>query len=169
MTVRTGFHARDGWYFRRNDTDGSVTIEIAESAQADAELVDAATFDADTWASIVASVSGGDETAGTFGVAQALHAGGGMVTGPDFGAALVALRAGHRVAREEWNAPGQWVALSPGFELAADRVYSPPVAAEIGSGVGTFRPYLMLHAADGSFVPWAPTVSDVLADDWAVV
>ncbi len=29
-----------------------------------------------------------------------------------------------------------------------------------------FRPYLMLHCADLSFVPWQPTASDCLAEDW---
>lgn len=72
--MREGFHAHDGWYFRRN-TDDSVTIEIAESAHVDAPLVDAAAFDADTWASIVASVSAHGESSGTFHAAQALHMG----------------------------------------------------------------------------------------------
>jgi hypothetical protein len=35
--------------------------------------------------------------------------------------------------------------------------------------VCVFRPYLMLRTADGSFVPWAPTVSDVLATDWLTI
>ena len=35
--------------------------------------------------------------------------------------------------------------------------------------VCVFRPYLMLCTADGSFVPWAPTASDVLAEDWLTV
>ena len=88
----------------------------------------------------------------------------------DFSEALVDLKNGAKIGRVGWNAGGQFVALSPGFILPPDRVFSEPIrAAIVASGQdGVFRPYLMLHTADGSFVPWAPTVSDVLAEDWIV-
>lgn len=59
--MREGFHAFGGWYFRR-DTDGHVTIEVTETAQADAPLARALTVDPATWASIVASVSAEGES-----------------------------------------------------------------------------------------------------------
>jgi hypothetical protein len=73
--MRTGFHAHDGWYFRRSDgaTDGVVVIEVAESAQQDAPLKVAAGFDPDTWASIVASVSAAGESGPTWNAARRLH------------------------------------------------------------------------------------------------
>lgn len=70
--MREGFHAHHGWYFRRN-TDGSVTVEVAESAQEDAPLQVGSTFDPDTWASIVASVSSRGEDAATWRAARELH------------------------------------------------------------------------------------------------
>lgn len=70
--MRPGFHAHGGWYFRRED-DGSVTIEVAESAHVDAPLKVALTVDPDTWASIVASVSGSGETGDTWRAARTLH------------------------------------------------------------------------------------------------
>lgn len=88
----------------------------------------------------------------------------------DFGAALAALRAGDRIARDGWNAAGQFVVLQKGYPDGIHINANTAEATGIPEGtVCRFRPYLMLHAADGSFVPWAPTVSDVLADDWAVV
>lgn len=42
-------------------------------------------------------------------------------------------------------------------------------AEAIGAPEGTlvkFRPYLMIKSIDGSFVPWAPSQTDVLSDDW---
>lgn len=60
MTDNPGFHAHDGWYFRREE-DGSVRI-LAPDSQATHQVV---LLDAGTWASIVASVS----------VAEAFHAG----------------------------------------------------------------------------------------------
>lgn len=74
MSQREGFHAHDGWYFRR-DTDGHVTIEVTETAQVDAPLARALTVDPDTWASIVASVSASGEDGQTWQRARDFHAG----------------------------------------------------------------------------------------------
>lgn len=87
----------------------------------------------------------------------------------DFGQALAALKAGGRVTRAGWNGKGMWIALSPGFTLTADRVYSEPVAQAIDAsidGIGKFRPYLMMRTVDGEFVPWIASQSDLLAEDW---
>lgn len=70
--MREGFHAHHGWYFRRGD-GGHVVIEVTESAHIDAPLSVAATFDPDTWASIVASVSSAGDNADTVRAARALH------------------------------------------------------------------------------------------------
>lgn len=32
-----------------------------------------------------------------------------------------------------------------------------------------FLPYLMMKTADGAFVPWLASQTDVLAEDWIVV
>lgn len=89
----------------------------------------------------------------------------------DFSDALRALKEGAKISRDNWNAGGQWVCLSPGFTLGADRVFATPIRdhIEASGGAATFRPYMMLRTADGSFVPWQPTGSDVLADDWRTV
>jgi hypothetical protein len=83
----------------------------------------------------------------------------------DFGRALEYLRAGHRVTR--WNATGQYVVLQAGYPDGI--AINGNAARATGLPEGTvcqFRPYLLLRTADGSFVPWSPTVSDVLAQDW---
>jgi hypothetical protein len=68
--VSKGFHARDGWYFRRED-DGSVHIAAPDSLGPGASQV--VTLDADTWASVVASVSRNGETADSFAAAARFH------------------------------------------------------------------------------------------------
>ena len=88
----------------------------------------------------------------------------------DFGQALAALKRGGRVTRSGWNGPAQFVALQAGYPdgIAINR----NTAEATGIPEGTlcqFRPYLMLRTADGSFVPWAPSVSDALAEDWQAV
>lgn len=83
-----------------------------------------------------------------------------------FGDALVALKEGAKVARAGWNGAGMYVALSPGFELAAERVYCRPIREEIGDGVGSFRPHLLMRTVDGEYVSWVASQTDLLADDW---
>ncbi|MFI7126011.1 hypothetical protein ACIBQ1_09975 [Nonomuraea sp. NPDC050153] len=70
--VPKGFHAKNGWYFRRED-DGSVHIAAPDSMGPGASQV--VTLDANTWASVVASVSATGETGDTFSQALVFHAG----------------------------------------------------------------------------------------------
>lgn len=73
MTVdNEGFHARDNWYFRRED-DGSVRITAPDSMGPGAHQV--VTLDANTWASVVASVSADGQTTETFRAAGRFHDG----------------------------------------------------------------------------------------------
>lgn len=55
-----GFHAKDGWYFERQD-DGSVKISAAVDRST--EVI---TLDPSTWASIIASMSTEGETSQTY-------------------------------------------------------------------------------------------------------
>lgn len=88
----------------------------------------------------------------------------------DFSAALVQIKERRRVAREGWNAGGQFVVLQDGYPdgIAINANTARATGLDVGT-VCVFRPYLMLRTADGSMVPWAPTVSDVLAEDWLTV
>ena len=87
-----------------------------------------------------------------------------------FDLALCYLKEGARVARTGWNAGGQFVVLQKGYPdgIPINKNTAEATCIEEGT-VRRFRPYMMLHAADESFVPWAPTVSDVLAEDWSKV
>jgi hypothetical protein len=64
-----GFHAQDGWYFDRQG-DGSVKISAAVQRCSE-EIV----LDADTWASIMASMSAAGETSVRYQQARRFHAG----------------------------------------------------------------------------------------------
>lgn len=88
----------------------------------------------------------------------------------DFSQALAEVKAGQRITRATWNAPGQYVVLQKGYPDGIPINANTAEATGIPQGtVCVFRPYLMLCTADGSFVPWAPTVSDVLAEDWGLL
>lgn len=92
-----------------------------------------------------------------------------MTTNYDFGQALDSLRDGLKVARAGWNGKGMWIALSPGFEVTQEYVYSQPVRDDIGGNLGVFRPYLMVKTVDGDYVPWVASQTDLLAEDWQIV
>jgi hypothetical protein len=68
--VHEGFHARGGWYFRR-EADGSVRILAPDSLGPGAHQV--VTLDPNTWASVVASVSARGDNVNTFIAAHHLH------------------------------------------------------------------------------------------------
>jgi len=70
----------------------------------------------------------------------------------DFGAALDALHAGHRVTRSGWNGPDQWIALQMPDQHSKMTL-----------------PYLYIKTVDGQLVPWLGSQTDLLARDWAAV
>ena len=82
------------------------------------------------------------------------------ITGMTFGQAIEALKKGHMVARGGWNGKGMWLKLVP-VELAA-AVAFPHVSLRL-------LPWVGMKTADGGFVPWLASQTDVLAEDWAIV
>jgi len=70
----------------------------------------------------------------------------------DFGAALIALKNGYRVAREGWNGKGMWLALQ-----------TPDAHSKMN------LPYIYMSTVTGQLVPWLASQTDVLAEDWTVV
>jgi hypothetical protein len=82
-----------------------------------------------------------------------------------FGVALNALRTSGPeligIARAGWNGQEMFVALIETGDLPASAVDGRPVlfADEM----------LFLKTADGEFVPWCPSQTDILAHDWELV
>ena len=72
------FHAHYGWFFERLD-DGSVHIVKHESGNTETRIIAEAVFNANTWASIIASVSAGGEDDGRFFTAAGFHASKGAI------------------------------------------------------------------------------------------
>lgn len=90
----------------------------------------------------------------------------------DFGEALAHLKDGYRVTRVGWNGKGMWLTLSPGCdELRPDRIWSEQIQdhANLHGGTAKFRPYIMMLTAQGDFVPWVASQTDLLAEDWQVL
>lgn len=98
------------------------------------------------------------------------------LTAMNFGHALVALKAGAKVARAGWNGKGMWIALTPGSAFEARYAKCGHAAAkradEIGDPEGEIEllPHIDMRTADGSIcVGWLASQADMLADDWRIV
>ena len=85
----------------------------------------------------------------------------------DFGQALVAIKAGQKVAREGWNGRGMFVFLVPGSVFKVSR---PPLLGIYPEGTEiTYCPHIDMKTADGKVVPWLASQTDVLSEDWQVL
>ncbi|AZN43363.1 DUF2829 domain-containing protein [Paenibacillus albus] len=95
----------------------------------------------------------------------------------NFGAALLALKDGNKVARESWNGKGQWVVLMPELNLPPHNSQEPGAKVNDRTakhiGVDTplrSQPYFAIWTAQGNWQPgWVPSTSDALAEDWTVI
>lgn len=90
------------------------------------------------------------------------------VRGPmDFGEAVRALKTGWRVTRPGWNGKNMYLAYQPGYPdgIAINQNTATATGIPLGT-VCCFRPYIMMFTADGEFVPWVASQSDILAEDW---
>jgi hypothetical protein len=88
----------------------------------------------------------------------------------DFGDALDLLRAGSRLSRGGWNGKGMYVVLQKGYPGGIPINENTAVATGLEQGtVCRFLPYLMMRTADGSFVPWLASQTDILGEDWGTV
>lgn len=83
-----------------------------------------------------------------------------------FSWALDTLKAGGKVSRPVWG-KGTYVVLQKGYPdgIPINRNTAEATGEPEGT-VMVFRPYLMVKLADGTFVPFVPTLDHLLADDW---
>lgn len=87
----------------------------------------------------------------------------------DFGQALAAVKTGAKISRAGWNGQGMWVVSQAGYPDGIAINANTARATGIPEGtVCSFRPYLMMRAADGTFVPWVASQTDILAEDWTI-
>lgn len=88
----------------------------------------------------------------------------------NFSAALQLCKVGRRIQREGWNGKGMYVVYQKGYPEGIP--INSNTAEAIGQPEGTvhrFLPYLMMFTAQGAFVPWLASQTDILADDWVVL
>lgn len=97
-------------------------------------------------------------------------------SGLDFGEALRALKAGHRIARAGWYGKGMWLALSgplDGRRIPAESFWSKrnaEYAAQTIDGSANVLPCITMKTAAGDIqMGWLASQADMLAEDWFVI
>lgn len=80
--------------------------------------------------------------------------------GITFGDAVYFLKAGRKVARLGWNGKGMWLMLVP--EELAEAISFQYAALKPA-------PWIGMKTADGKFVPWLASQTDILAEDYVLV
>lgn len=86
----------------------------------------------------------------------------------NFGQALELLKSGRRVSRAGWSGKGMWLAYQRGYPEGIAINKNTADATGLAEGtVCKFLPYLIMRTAQGDFVPWLASQSDILADDWS--
>ena len=87
----------------------------------------------------------------------------------DFGTAVEALKQGARVAREGWNGKGMFLYYVPENKYPASRNEQATMIGMFKDDMVPYREYIALKTVDNQVVPWAPSISDALAEDWQIV
>ena len=86
-----------------------------------------------------------------------------------FGDAVAALKEGLRVAREGWNGKGMFLYYVPQNKYPASRNERGTMVGVFEDDMVPYREYIALKTVDNQVVPWAPSISDALAEDWQIV
>jgi hypothetical protein len=81
----------------------------------------------------------------------------------NFSKALELVKEGKRVGRAEWK-NAKAIFLVPGSTFSVNR---PPLLGILPEGTEVnYRPHIDMIGADDSVGTWAPSMVDVLAEDW---
>lgn len=87
-----------------------------------------------------------------------------------FDFAILALKAGKKVARKGWNGKGMFIFMQKGYPdgIPANKNTSEALGIAEGTEIKV-TPYLMMKAADGTLVTgWLASQTDMLAEDWEI-
>ena len=77
----------------------------------------------------------------------------------NFSQALHNLKFQKCISREGWNGKGMWLGLCTNWN------------GNVGAAGLNFKmlPFIYMRTAQGDFVPWLASQTDILADDWQIV
>lgn len=82
--------------------------------------------------------------------------------------ALGALKNGKTVCRAGWNGKGMFVYLVPENKYHASGNKLGTMNGIFPNDMVPYGGYLALKTSQNNVVPWAPSQTDILADDWEI-
>ena len=82
----------------------------------------------------------------------------------EFGAAIEALKDGHRVTRTGWNGKGMYLYYVPAQSYPTQ---TEAARAKFGDSV-PYAAYLALVTTQGNVATWTPSITDIFATDWVI-
>ncbi len=82
-----------------------------------------------------------------------------------FGEAIIAAKAGKRVARTGWNGIGMYAYVVPANSYPA----TTEIAKKEFGDLVPYRAYWALKTAQNDIATWTPSGSDTLAEDWIIL
>lgn len=86
-----------------------------------------------------------------------------------FESALACVKNGYKIAREGWNGKNMYVFYQKAYPEGIPINVNTAEATKLPEGtVCKFLPYLMMKTAQGEFVPWLASQTDILANDWCL-
>jgi hypothetical protein len=88
----------------------------------------------------------------------------------DIGRAVTEMRHhGKKVQRAGWNGKGMFLVFQKGYPdgIPINKNTSDATGIPMGT-VCRFMPYVLMCTAQGDFVPWLCSQSDLLATDWQI-
>lgn len=87
----------------------------------------------------------------------------------NFGEALKAFKDGKKLSRKGWNGKDMFAVLQKGYPDGIPCNKQTADAWGLNEGdLFKVRPYLQLKTAQGDYAMWAPSVSDILSEDWFI-
>ena len=84
----------------------------------------------------------------------------------NFGEAIEALKAGHKVARSGWNGKGMFLYYVPANSYPASGNKLGTMTGIFPDDMVPYGAYIAMKTAQNNVVPWLASQTDVLAEDW---
>lgn len=78
-------------------------------------------------------------------------------SGLSFSMALSHIKEGSCMARSGWNGKGMYI------------YHVPPRQFDSPNGIVQMQDYIVMKTAQGDYVPWVASQTDILANDWEVI
>lgn len=86
-----------------------------------------------------------------------------------FGHAIVAMKAGKRVARSGWNGKNMYLYYVPAASYPAQYNETHQMRGEFPDDMVPYQAYIAMKTVQGTVVPWLASQTDMLSDDWTVI